>query len=260
MKKILSWVLALVVFAAFTGNRAQAQVCHDQESPGVFDVTKYSVNISDVSVCTDSSCSTAVSVVSGGTTIDIANLKENNIDKALSASAIPYGTYTHMRIQMGSSLTVAGKVVVDLGEGNQVCVSKSGLTGVNGFIAPSSGWLSGADATPQDMQISLPAAQMGAAGATAISGGYQFIIDITPDIIVAEGSTFPSVDLQFTVHDNAFGIAGVAIVGAPGSRAYTCSAAVGTPKLEFNIGGAGFNDVITVPQEACPALLSGLTP
>lgn len=72
--------------------------------------TQYELSISQVELCTDSACASSVIVGSGATTFDISsvNAGANVGSYASTAGLAPNQTYSHVRVTIGTVITIAG--------------------------------------------------------------------------------------------------------------------------------------------------------
>lgn len=250
MKHIATWATASLLLCAVSAANAQSlPVCYDDAQPGRFQIDKYEVDVKAVDICTNSSCSEKSSVVSSTSKMDIANLSS----PVFPAADIPFGTYSHLRIELGPNITVSGKAVMDLpGGGQVVCVSRSGLSGVGFINAATAGWTAGPDGTPGDMTLTIPSNAFGSAAMS--NGNFVFTIQLPSKIEVAEGFTFPAIDLQFTAIRDAFGIYGVYNAGAGG---YACGAVLGTPDIKLQVSPpmSSHQDLVPTKINACSNLV-----
>lgn len=76
---------------------------------GAGKATLYNVDVREVKLCQDGACASGYVVGSGSKTFDIASASAgSDVGSYANTDAIPQGTYTHIRVVLSRTFTVAG--------------------------------------------------------------------------------------------------------------------------------------------------------
>ena len=184
--------------------------------------TEYRVTVQRVSLCTaadinNGTCTGQFDLVTGGTALDIASVATGASVGALVASAptpTP-GTYTHIQIEIGRSITMTGTVIDDDVGGNPPCHTDGNGTAATfgGFTNLIQGNKTPGAFTPVSQALNIPAVNdFRGAGPTAASfNGNGMVavanadttvtitIALPQPIVVAAGSRTPTIRINFDV-------------------------------------------------------------
>lgn len=121
--------------------------------------TQYDITIQQVELCSDAACNASVIVGTGTSTFDIAGVNAGaDVGSYASTSGLTAGdTFTHVRVTIGTAITIAGG---GLDNGGQNCQTVTG-NAAGGHAAVGTGTVGGAG-TP--MALTIP--NVGVGGVT----------------------------------------------------------------------------------------------
>lgn len=252
MKNILGSVVAAGVMAASASASFAATynkgTCYNTKGviAGTVNSTQYEVQVRDISFCTDVSCSTAASLISGPGSFDLGTAPGANNPIAgggFAAVDVPVGDYTHIRISIDRNINVTGTASFG-GEG--ICVTKSAganIFGVDGIHAGGAAWAVEPNTNNvASMTLRIPTnaypASTPTKPVTVDATSATFISPLGGTVSVKEGEAFPAIGLEFGM-SKAFAMTyysdATTAVNTPGDN--FCAIALGSP--EVTLTGTG---------------------
>lgn len=153
--------------------------------------TRYDVEVQSVSLCTESTCASPVSIGSTSKTFDIASASVGSaIGSYANFDAVTPGTYTHVKTVVSSTMTLTGSALATCG-----AVDAAQKTIPN--------------------TVTFPSNSMSLDWVTGSTSSLKMIIALSAPIVVSRTSSMPSISVKFGTSNALMCVGGVGSFPAP---------------------------------------------